>query len=46
MLHTAFLPEAESKQEELAFIAEEKLFLRKAITSQYEATAEGRHLRL
>ncbi|CAK9006977.1 unnamed protein product [Durusdinium trenchii] len=42
MVHTAFLPQDESQQEELAFIAEEKLFLRKAITSEYEAPAEGR----
>lgn len=41
LLHSAFLPEDESTQEELAFIAEEKLFLRKAITSEYEAPAEG-----
>lgn len=41
MLHSAFLPEDESTQEELAFIAEEKLFLRKAITSEFEAPAEG-----
>lgn len=41
MVHTAFLPQDESQQEELAFIAEEKLFLRKAITSEYEAPAEG-----
>lgn len=41
MIHSAFLPQDESRQEELAFVGEEKLLLRKAITSEFEAPAEG-----